>query len=119
MDNTLVEEINKLIDKYDGQELWLESVKLAIKTNPTIANEVKLVIKENREIRASLVDKTYATSETKSMRYGYRWPVSIQTVLEVVDPSTFPINQHEIPKQNKIMKKIDQVFAEFRIPEKV
>lgn len=119
MDNTLVERISKLIDKYTGSELWLESVKLAIKINPTIAEEVSLIIKENREIRQNLIDPKYATSETKSMRYGYRWPTSIQTILEVVDPESFPINQHPIPKQNKIMKQIDKVFGEFRIPEKV
>lgn len=111
--NNLQEQISKLIDNYKGTELWLEAVKLAVKTNPKIAQEVLFVIRENRDIRSSLSDTKYAKSTTASMRMGTRVPRSLEDVLMIVDPDTFPINTA------KDMKKFAKAFPEFLIPEKI
>jgi len=68
LDDNLVKSINHLIDKKSGAELWQDAVKLAIKNNPTIAEEVYLTVKQNREERESLHDTKYGLSETKAFR---------------------------------------------------
>lgn len=118
MDNTLKQQIGRLIDKYEGETLWLEAVKLAIKTNPTIAKEALLVIRDVKDERSALIDPVFGVSQDKSMRAGLRMPVSLDNILEVVDPENFPINQHEPKHQQKILNKLVKTFPEFALAQK-
>lgn len=118
MDDTLKEQISKLIDKYSGEKLWNEAVRLAIKTNPTIAKETYSVIQDVKQEREALIDPTFGVSKDKTMRAGIRMPVSLDNILIAVDPDNFPMNQLEIKEQEKVMKKLIKTFPEFAIPQK-
>lgn len=112
MEQTLKNEISKLIDKYDGPQLWQESVRLAVKSNPKIAQEVLAIIKDNKITRAELNNK-HGANESGTMRLGLRMPVVVEDILSVVDPDNFPV------KSNKhgevITHKLAKAFPEFAI----
>jgi hypothetical protein len=112
MEQTLKDEIGKLIDKYSGPQLWQESVKLAIKSNPKIAQEVLAIIRDNKVTRETLLNE-YGANESGSMRLGLRMPVVVEDILSVVDPDNFPV------KNNKhgevITHKLAKAFPEFAI----
>ena len=116
MDDDLKKKISKLIDTKSGPELWREAVYEAVKNNPTIAQEVNLVIKDNRQRRAMLADQKFGTSETNSMRYGLRMPFSVEAILAAVDPERFPMDNEN--GYNKTMKQLRKTFPEFTISEK-
>lgn len=116
-EDTLAKEIDALISKYSGSELWYETVRLAVKRNPRIAQEVSLTIKDNRALREDLTNQKYGLNQTKSMRYATRMPQSVDDLLCVVDPDTFPLNQHDKSKATKILMKMKKVLPEFFIPE--
>lgn len=109
----LKEQIDKLVDSKSGTELWQEAVTLAIKNNPTIAEEVYLTVRENREMRQGLNDAKYATSKTKTFRQALRYPQSILDVLSLVDPDNFPASNDA--KGEKTIYKMMKAFPEFTI----
>ena len=115
MDETLIRKIDKLIDSKSGAELWQESVKLAIKNNPVIANEVYLTVKQNREQREMLDDKKYGTSKTKAFRRALRYPQSVLDILCLVDPDNFPASNDK--KGEKTVQRMMKAFPEFTIAE--
>lgn len=116
MDDDLKKKISKLIDTKSGPDLWREAVYEAVKNNPTIAQEVNLVIKDNKARRALLADQKYGTNETGSMRYGMRMPFSVEAILAIVDPDRFPMTNENNYK--KTMKDLRKVFPEFTISER-
>lgn len=118
MDKDLKEEISRLINKYDGEKLWREAVKIAIKTNPRIAQETLATIRDIKQERQALVDPTFGVSKGKTMRAGIRMPVSLDNILIAVDPNNFPVNQLELNEQQKVMKKLFKTFPEFTLATK-
>ena len=116
MDDDLKKKIGKLIDSKSGPELWREAVYEAVKNNPTIAHEVNLVIKDNRQRRAMLADQKFGTNETGSMRYVLRMPFCVEAILATVDPEKFPMTNENGYK--KTMKELRKVFPEFTIAER-
>lgn len=118
MDDTLKEQISRLIDKYDGEKLWLESIRMAIRTNPAIARETLSVIRDIKEERKTLVDPVFGVSKDKTMRAGIRMPTSLDNILIAVDPDTFPVNKLEPKEQGKVLKKLIKTFPEFTLAEK-
>ena len=113
LDDNLVKDINHLIDSKSGAELWQDAVKLAIKNNPVIAEEVYLTVKQNREERESLKDAKYGTSQTKAFRRALRYPQSILDILCLVDPDNFPASNDK--KGEKTIKRMMKAFPEFTI----
>jgi len=118
-DNTLSKEIDNLINKHSGGELWRETVRLAVKRNPKIAQDVFYTIRDNRFLRETLIDTKYAESKDKTMRQAMRMPQSIDDLLCIVDPEVFPLNQHDKDKATKIIRKLHKVLPEFFIPERI
>ncbi len=116
MDDDLKKKISRLIDTKSGPDLWREAVYEAVRYNPTIAQEVNLVIKDNRKRRAMLDDQKFGTNTTGSMRYGLRMPFSVEAILAAVDPERFPMTNENGYK--KTMKDLRKVFPEFSIMEK-
>lgn len=116
MEDGLKKEIDRLIEKKTGPELWKEAVYTAVRHNPTIAEEVSRTIKDNREQRELLDDKKFATNQTGSMRYGLRMPFSVEAILAAVDPDHFPMNNSNGYK--KTMRQLRKIFPEFSISEK-
>jgi len=112
MEQTLKDQIGKLVDKYSGPELWKESVYLAVKSNPTIAKQVLEVIKDNKITRDELINE-HGANETGSMRLGMRMPVVVEDILCVVDPENFPIQNGK--HGEKITVKLAKAFPEFAI----
>jgi len=112
MEQTLKDEIGKLVDKYSGPELWKESVYLAVKSNPTIARDVLAIIKDNKETREALKSE-HGANESGSMRLGMRMPVVVEDILCVVDPENFPIQNGK--HGEKITAKLAKAFPEFAI----
>lgn len=112
MEQTLKDEIGKLVDKYSGPELWKESVYLAVKSNPTIAKQVLEVIKDNKITRSELINE-HGANESGSMRLGMRMPVVVEDILCVVDPENFPIQNGK--HGEKITAKLAKAFPEFAI----
>lgn len=112
MEQTLKDNISKLIDKYDGPQLWQQSVRLAVKSNPKIAQEVLAIIRDNKITRAELNNK-YGANKSGTMRLGLRMPIVVEDILSVVDPDNFPV------KNNKhgevITHKLAKAFPEFAI----
>jgi hypothetical protein len=112
MEQTLKDEIGKLIDKYNGEQLWQESVRLAVKSNPKIAQEVLAIIRDNKVTRETLLNE-HGANESGSMRLGLRMPVVVEDILSVVDPDNFPV------KNNKhgevITHKLAKAFPEFAL----
>lgn len=116
MDNDLRKKISKLIDSKSGPDLWREAVYEAVRHNPTIANEVNLVIKDNRLRRATLADQKFGTNETGSLRYGLRMPFCVEAILATVDPDKFPMDNNNGYK--KTIKDLRKTFPEFTIAER-
>jgi len=112
MEQTLKDQISKLVDKYSGPELWKQSVYLAVKSNPTIANQVLEVIKDNKITRAELLNE-HGANKSGSMRLGMRMPVVVEDILSVVDPDNFPIQNGK--HGEKITAKLAKAFPEFAI----
>jgi hypothetical protein len=112
MEQTLKDQIGKLVDKYSGPELWKESVYLAVKSNPTIAKQVLEVIKDNKITRDELINE-HGANETGSMRLGMRMPIVVEDILCVVDPENFPIQNGK--HGEKITAKLAKAFPEFAI----
>ena len=112
MEQTLKDDIGKLIDKYNGPQLWQESVKLAVKSNPKIAQEVLAIIKDNKITRAEL-NNEHGANESGSMRLGLRMPVVVEDILSVVDPDNFPIKNNKHGEE--ITHKLAKAFPEFAI----
>lgn len=112
--DSLKKEIAKLVDDKKGPELWREAVRTAVKHNPTIAEEVLLTIRENRELREDLHDQKYGTNKTGSMRMGMRIPFSIEAILATVDPDHWPLSNDNGYK--KTLKQMQKVLPEFFIP---
>lgn len=115
----LIREIDKLVDKYSGPKLWRETVELAVKRNPKIANDVLLTIRDNKEIKGSMLDGKFGESKDKTMRQTMRIPQLVDDLLCIVDPGSFPMNQHEPKKALNIMVKLHKVLPEFFIVERV
>lgn len=118
-ENPLIKEIDNLVDKYSGGELWRETVRLAVKRNPKIAQEVLLTIRDNRDIRSSMIDTKFGETKDKTMRQAIRIPQSIDDLLCVVDPESFPLNQHDKSTALKIIVKMHKVLPEFFLPERI
>lgn len=116
-DDSLKARIDKLVESKSGADLWKEAVYTAVKYNPTIAQEVNAVIKDNRAVRADLKDTKFATNDTGSMRYGLRMPFSVEAILQAVDPDHFPMTNENGYK--KTIKKLERIFPEFLIAEKM
>ena len=112
MENTLKDEVGKLVDKYSGPALWKEAVYLAVKTNPTIAKDVLAIIKDNKVTRAELKNK-YGANDTQSMRLGLRMPVVVEDILSVVDPDNFPVRNGK--QGEKITAQLAKTFPEFSL----
>jgi hypothetical protein len=112
MEETLKDQISKLVDKYSGPELWKESVYLAVKSNPTIATQVLEVIKDNKITREELTNE-HGANESGSMRLGLRMPVVVEDILCVVDPENFPVQNSK--HGEKITAKLAKAFPEFAI----
>ena len=112
MEDTLKEQIGKLVDKYSGPQLWKESVYLAVKSNPTIANQVLEVIKDNKITREELINE-HGANESGSMRLGLRMPIVVEDILCVVDPENFPVQNGK--HGEKITAKLAKTFPEFAI----
>ena len=112
MEDTLKEQVGRLVDKYSGPQLWREAVYLAVKSNPTIAQQVLGVIRDNKITREELKNE-YATNESESMRLGLRMPVVVEDILCVVDPDNFPIQNGK--QGAKITAKLAKTFPEFAI----
>jgi len=119
VEDSLIKDIDALIDKHTGEELWKETVRLAVKRNPRIAQDVLLTIRDNKEVRASMKDQKYGLSEDKTMRQTMRIPQSVDDLLCIVDPSSFPMNQHKPAEALKIMVKLHKALPEFFIVERV
>lgn len=116
MENSLKEQISSLIDKYTGEQLWQQSVRLAVKGNPDIAKEVLGVIQDNKVTRAQLFDQKFAANTTDTMRLGLRMPAIVEDILCVVDPENFPVQNGK--HGEKITKKLAKAFPEFAIASK-
>ena len=112
MENTLKDDISKLVDKYSGPELWKESVYLAVKSNPEIAKEVLAIIKDNKATREGLLNE-HGANESGSMRLGLRMHVVVEDILSVVDPENFPVQNTK--HGEKITAKLAKTFPEFAI----
>jgi hypothetical protein len=112
MEQTLKDDIGKLIDKYSGPQLWQESVKLAIKSNPKIAQEILAIIRDNKITRAEL-NNQYGANESGTMRLGMRMPVVVEDILSVVDPDNFPVKNNK--HGEAITHKLAKAFPEFAI----
>jgi hypothetical protein len=112
MEETLKDQISKLVDKYSGPELWKESVYLAVKSNPTIATQVLEVIKDNKITREELINE-HGANESGSMRLGLRMPIVVEDILCVVDPENFPVQNSK--HGEKITAKLAKAFPEFAI----
>jgi hypothetical protein len=112
MENTLKDQVGKLVDKYSGPALWKEAVHLAVKTNPTIAKDVLAIIKDNKVTRESLHNE-YGANTTQSMRLGLRMPVVVEDILSVVDPDNFPVRNGK--HGEKITAQLAKAFPEFAI----
>lgn len=112
MENTLKDQISKLVDKYSGPTLWKESVYLAVKSNPTIAKEVLGIIKDNKITREELLNE-HGANESGSMRLGLRMPVVVEDILSVVDPDNFPVKNSK--EGEKITHQLAKAFPEFAI----
>jgi len=118
IEDSLINDINDLVDKHTGEELWKNTVHLAVKRNPKIAQEVLLTIRDNREIRetaAALPSK----STNEHMRQTVRIPQSVDDLLCIVDPDSFPMSQHKKDKALKIMTKLHRALPEFFIVDRV
>lgn len=112
MEQTLKDQISKLVDKYSGPTLWKESVYLAVKSNPTIAKDVLAVIKDNKITRAELLNE-HGANKSGSMRLGMRMPTVVEDILCVVDPDNFPIKNGK--QGEKITAKLAKTFPEFAL----
>lgn len=117
--DSLVKEIDKLVDKYSGPTLWRETVELAVKRNPKIAQDVLLTIRDNKEIRANMLDSKFGVTQDKTMRQTMRIPQTVDDLLCIVDPGNFPMNQHEPKEALSIMVKLHKALPEFFIIERV
>lgn len=117
--DSLIKEIDVLVDKYSGQALWRETVRLAVKRNPKIAQDVLLTIRDNKGIREGMIDSKFGESKDKTMRQAMRIPQSVDNLLCIVDPDTFPLNQHEPKKAVNLMVKLHKALPEFFLPERI
>lgn len=117
--NELADAIDKLVTKYSGSQLWEEAVRLAVKANPRIAQDVLLTIRDNKQIRSSLNLEYNRDSMTrgKTMQLAIRIPESVDSLLCAVDPATFPLSQHEPHEAKKYVKKLYSVMPEFFLPQ--
>jgi hypothetical protein len=116
MDDSLKDQISSLIDQYTGEQLWQQSIRLAVKGNPDIAKEVLGVIQDNKITRNELLDQAFATNTTNSMRLGLRMPAIVEDILCVVDPYNFPMKNGK--QGTKIAQKLARAFPEFAIAAK-
>lgn len=112
MEDTLKDEVGKLVDKYVGPQLWSEAVRLAVKSNSTIGKEVLAIIKDNKKTRDNLINE-FGVGGTNNMRLGMRIPVVVEDILCVVDPDNFPIKNGK--HGEKITLKLAKTFPEFVI----
>ena len=116
MEQTLKDEIGKLIDNYNGIQLWQESVKLAIKSNPTIAKDILGIIKDNKITRSEMIDPKFGTNQSQTMRLALRMPTVVEDILSVVDPDNFPMKNGK--EGEAITRKLAKAFPEFSLAEK-
>lgn len=119
VDESLINEIDELVNKHSGPELWEETVRLAVKRNPQIARDVLLTIKDNKEIRASMFDQKYGESTDKTMRQTMRIPQSVDDLLCIVDPENFPMSKLKHPEGLKVMMKLHKVLPEFFVVDRI
>ena len=119
VEDSLIKDTDALIDKHSGPTLWRETVELAVKRNPKIAQDVLLTVRDNKEVRKSMLDNKFGLSQDKTMRQTMRIPQSVDDLLCIVDPGNFPMNQHEPKEALSIMVKLHKALPEFFIVERV